>query len=139
MKESEGKQLLAFCCFVKSAGLDGFLRAKNWARFARGYNGADYEKNHYDSKLSVAYKQHSALQSNKEPRKPQQLAQVNQPDTGLVSNETSGEKPVIFYGYNPHRVQRRRRLSSSTRSIKTSRPIRSRLPADLPAQRSGDR
>jgi hypothetical protein len=89
MKRSEGEQLLAFCRFVEASALDGFLRSKNWARFARGYNGADYEENRYDKKLAVAYKRHSALQPNKQTPPAQQLAQTNQVDTSLVSDKNS--------------------------------------------------
>jgi hypothetical protein len=55
MCESEGRQLLAFVAFVKSKKLDRHLRAKNWAAFAEGYNGADFRTNKYDSKMADAY------------------------------------------------------------------------------------
>jgi hypothetical protein len=60
MYETEGKHLEAFVGFVKSAKLDSALRNKNWAAFARGYNGEGYAQNHYDTKLAAAYKKHSA-------------------------------------------------------------------------------
>jgi hypothetical protein len=56
MKQSEGKQLDAFVSFVISAGLADELRNHNWAGFARGYNGAGYKKNKYDTKMAAAYK-----------------------------------------------------------------------------------
>jgi hypothetical protein len=34
------------------------LKNKNWAAFARGYNGKDYKINKYDQKLAAAYKKH---------------------------------------------------------------------------------
>lgn len=55
MHESEREQLKAFVNFLKSTGLDKPLRAKNWALFAKGYNGAGYAKNAYDVKLKQAY------------------------------------------------------------------------------------
>ena len=55
MYESEGKQLLAFCNFVKNSGLDDELRNKQWAKFAYAYNGAGFRKNKYDTKLAAAY------------------------------------------------------------------------------------
>ena len=55
MKESEGKQLLAMAHFIKSSHLDDELREHDWAAFARGYNGAGYAKNKYDTKLASAY------------------------------------------------------------------------------------
>lgn len=61
MKESEGKQLDAFIEFVIGNGLGIHLRTKNWAAFAKGYNGAGYRKNNYDTKMASAYKRHSGL------------------------------------------------------------------------------
>jgi hypothetical protein len=45
----------AFVAFVKANNLDGPLRAKNWAAFARGYNGPSYAVNKYDTKMASAY------------------------------------------------------------------------------------
>ena len=59
MFESEGKQLDAFLAFLKSSKLDGDLRGKKWALFARGYNGAKYQENQYDVKLQKAYERHA--------------------------------------------------------------------------------
>lgn len=55
MYESEGAQLDAVCRYIKATGLDGALRRKDWAAFARGYNGADYQRNDYDNKMARAY------------------------------------------------------------------------------------
>jgi len=56
MQISEGKQLLAFCNFIKSnAKLYKSLKAKDWATFAYNYNGPEYYKNSYDKKLEKAY------------------------------------------------------------------------------------
>ena len=55
MYRSEGDQLMAFCHFVKNAGLDDELRDKEWAKFAYGYNGPGFRKNKYDTKLANAY------------------------------------------------------------------------------------
>jgi peptidoglycan hydrolase-like protein with peptidoglycan-binding domain len=56
MYESEGKHLDAFVNFLKSSRLDGPLRERRWADFARGYNGPGYAANHYDAKLLAAYR-----------------------------------------------------------------------------------
>ena len=45
----------AFVNFIKANKLDGALRAKNWAAFARGYNGPSYAVNKYDTKMASAY------------------------------------------------------------------------------------
>lgn len=52
---SEVNHLGAFVSFITSRGLDQALREKNWALFARGYNGAGYAANQYDTKLAAAY------------------------------------------------------------------------------------
>jgi hypothetical protein len=50
-----GPQLDAFVAFIKGNKLDGFLRNKDWAKFARGYNGPAYAANKYDKKMADAY------------------------------------------------------------------------------------
>lgn len=59
MKESEGRQLDAFVSFVKNNGLADELRENDWAGFARQYNGADYKKNKYDTKMAAAYRKYA--------------------------------------------------------------------------------
>lgn len=41
--------------FIKSAGLQDELMSRNWAGFAKGYNGPAYAQNAYDVKLAQAY------------------------------------------------------------------------------------
>lgn len=60
MKVSEGSQLIAFVNVIKSWGLTGELRNKDWAGFARQYNGAAYKKNKYDTKMAAAYEKFKA-------------------------------------------------------------------------------
>jgi len=45
----------SFVNFIQANKLDGALRAKNWAAFARGYNGPAYAQNAYDKKMAAAY------------------------------------------------------------------------------------
>lgn len=51
----EYKQLLCFCTYLKSTHIDLHLQHLDWKGFARAYNGADYAKNQYDTKLQAAY------------------------------------------------------------------------------------
>jgi len=51
----EEAQLNSFIKFVKSKKLDDELRAKNFQKFAQGYNGTAYRENKYDTKLNTAY------------------------------------------------------------------------------------
>lgn len=55
MYESEAKQLDAMCRFIKINRLTSALKSRNWAAFAKGYNGSSYAINKYDLKLAVAY------------------------------------------------------------------------------------
>lgn len=53
---SEGKQLSTFVKFIKiNPSMLAALKARDWAKFARLYNGPEYAKNKYDSKLAEAY------------------------------------------------------------------------------------
>ena len=45
----------AFVKFIQANKLDGALRKKDWATFARGYNGPAYAQNAYDKKMASAY------------------------------------------------------------------------------------
>jgi hypothetical protein len=57
--ESEVNQLRQMAAFIKAAGLLDELQAKNWAGFAKGYNGPAYATNQYDAKLAAAYNKYS--------------------------------------------------------------------------------
>jgi hypothetical protein len=52
---SEANQLKQMAAFINSAGLLDELKNKDWAGFAKGYNGPAYAKNQYDVKLATAY------------------------------------------------------------------------------------
>jgi len=60
MYESEDKHLHLFTIYIKSTFLDDELRNHDWAGFARGYNGPQYVKNRYDTKLKNAYLRYKA-------------------------------------------------------------------------------
>ncbi len=60
MYRSEGEQLAVFVKFIQHQHLGEPLREKRWAAFARGYNGAGYATNHYDTKLAAAYAKFAA-------------------------------------------------------------------------------
>jgi len=59
MVNDEDAQLDAMAGFIDSAGLGPALRAHDWPSFARGYNGRDYAKNHYDTRLAAAHERFS--------------------------------------------------------------------------------
>ncbi|WP_295728591.1 N-acetylmuramidase family protein [uncultured Muribaculum sp.] len=58
MSASEHEQLELFVEFVKSQGLDKYLQKKDWAGFARRYNGPGYAKRRYHTRLARAYEKY---------------------------------------------------------------------------------
>ena len=55
MMEEEDKQLNAMANFIIVNKLDKAMRQHDWATFARIYNGKNYAKNKYDTRLAAAY------------------------------------------------------------------------------------
>ena len=53
--DDEENHLNAMVTFIIQAKLDRFLRARDWAGFARGYNGKGFAQNKYDEKLAKAF------------------------------------------------------------------------------------
>lgn len=56
MYASEATQLDAMLRFLQKNGLIQHLQTHNWRRFARGYNGKNYRKFNYHTKLEKAYR-----------------------------------------------------------------------------------
>lgn len=54
-KQNEASQLRAACRWMVARGLVAILRRRNWADFARAYNGPGYATNKYDARLKEAY------------------------------------------------------------------------------------
>jgi hypothetical protein len=59
MYRSERDHLDSFVRFVEVNGLAKYLRAKQWSKFAAGYNGPGFWRNSYDAKMALAYQKHS--------------------------------------------------------------------------------
>lgn len=55
MRQSEADQLMLFVVYLEKRKLQEYLRNKDWAGFARRYNGPAYAENKYDQKLEAAY------------------------------------------------------------------------------------
>jgi hypothetical protein len=53
--------MLRFIALPKNEAMYLALKGKRWADFARLYNGPQYAKNKYDTKLAAAYKKHNNL------------------------------------------------------------------------------
>ncbi len=53
--DSEAAQLFGMAKFIISKKLATAIQQQDWAAFAKGYNGPDYQKNQYDTKLASRY------------------------------------------------------------------------------------
>ncbi|WP_223532423.1 N-acetylmuramidase domain-containing protein [Pseudomonas sp. GL-RE-20] len=61
MVKDENAQLLAVANFIKENNLAGALQRNNWVSFARGYNGPDFKKNEYDTRLAAAHAKYKII------------------------------------------------------------------------------
>ena len=59
MSESELSQLELFATFIKESGMLKYLKDKDWARFARAFNGPNYAKKGYHTKMASYYRKFS--------------------------------------------------------------------------------
>lgn len=87
MCEDEEHHLAAMVKFIVSAKLDGHLRARNWARFAAGYNGPAYAKNRYDVRLAAAFARWSKIRDT--PWTPASAARETQAYHAVVGAQQS--------------------------------------------------
>jgi len=58
MSRSERDQLELFAEFIRNSGLLKALKVKDWATFARGYNGAGYARHGYHTRLDASYRKY---------------------------------------------------------------------------------
>lgn len=54
-RASVAGQIEVMARFIETNNLAGHLRRKDWAAFAKAYNGPGYKKNAYDTKMASAY------------------------------------------------------------------------------------
>lgn len=59
MKRSEYDQLRLFANYIRNTGLVKYLQTKNWAAFAKIYNGPSYASRAYHTRMAAAYKRYS--------------------------------------------------------------------------------
>jgi len=63
MTAGESQQLDGFTRFIETdPALHKALKARKWAEFAKLYNGPDYLRNLYDTKLQRAYERHASCE-----------------------------------------------------------------------------
>ncbi|MCM1093690.1 MAG: N-acetylmuramidase family protein [Lachnospiraceae bacterium] len=59
MSRSESEQLELFVKFILTNKLEKYLKKKDWASFARIYNGPSYKKRNYHKRMAAAYRKFS--------------------------------------------------------------------------------
>ena len=91
MTISEGAQLYAMARFIVTNDLQLALRRLDWRAFARGYNGAAYEKNAYHTKLAAAYQRRPAAERVTPP--PASAADLNAM-VAMLAPPVPAPKPV---------------------------------------------
>ncbi|MBD5301471.1 MAG: N-acetylmuramidase family protein [Bacteroides sp.] len=60
MSDSEFAQLELFAKFISNSGMVKDLRNKNWAAFARKYNGTSYARRGYHTRMAAAYSRYKS-------------------------------------------------------------------------------
>lgn len=89
----EPEQLQAAVNFIRTNKLDDELRTHNWPAFARGYNGAGYAANKYDTKLAAAYLKWSKIKDT--PWSPETLRDaLNTAVSDLALPPTTRVEPI---------------------------------------------
>lgn len=71
---SELEQLQLFAVFITKGKMLADLQSKNWAGFARKYNGAGYARRGYHTRMAAAYKKYKQQESERNSKKTQQTA-----------------------------------------------------------------
>lgn len=69
MSDSELEQLELFAAFIRNTGMLDDLKKKNWAAFARKYNGPSYARRGYHTKMARAYAKFKAAESAQDNEK----------------------------------------------------------------------
>jgi len=78
MKKNEGEHLKAFGNLIKNnPSMHNALKNKNWAKFAKQYNGSDYSKKEYDKKMATAYQKcRSSQEATNNPKSKKKLGET---------------------------------------------------------------
>ena len=85
MKKGEDAQLAAMAGFLQANGLASLLLKKDWAGFAKKYNGPSYWQNQYDVKLAEQY---------------QRFASGSLPNLEMRTAQVA----LLFLGYAPGKI-----------------------------------
>lgn len=96
--ETEEAHLRAMIAFIQSEGLDDDLRRRDWASFARGYNGAGYAQHGYHTRLATSFEKWSRIPDALAPEFPL----VGPGSRGPVARRV--QRLLLSAGFDPHGV-----------------------------------
>lgn len=88
----EDNQLEAMIRFIKAKKLDDEMRRHDWRGFARGYNGAQYERHGYHIKLANAYDRWAKIKDT--PYDPAAPAPIRPPSPPEIKPQES--EPTLW-------------------------------------------
>jgi hypothetical protein len=101
------EQLDAFAQFISRDVFLNALSARNWAAFAKLYNGPAYEKNRYDERLATAYArfQKTSRRRAATPQRPDDVVSKGRPE--FSAPPTGRRRPAIRRPVRPDPVDLR--------------------------------
>ncbi|MDE6560613.1 MAG: N-acetylmuramidase family protein [Muribaculaceae bacterium] len=112
--ESEFSQLEMFAVFIRNSGMLEALKKKDWAAFARKYNGPSYAKRGYHTRMAKEYANFKSNESS-EPKKsneqktPEVKSGVDQKPVELSKEPTDTIKKSVAPVKKNYKKKRRRR------------------------------
>ena len=92
----EDQHLAAIIKFIISKSLDDEIRNHNWAGFARGYNGASYKANAYDTKLAAAYRKWARIKDTELAGSPLGLTDLSAQARGPLADDDVFDANEIY-------------------------------------------
>lgn len=105
----EPTQLDAMARFIRKKGLDKALQDKDWAAFAKGYNGASYAKHGYHTKLAKAYRRWAGIPDTPLGDKPAPKPQRRDPVPTPANDPVPVPVPTEFNNDQVRALQERLR------------------------------
>ncbi len=109
--DSEFSQLQMFAVFIRNSGMLESLQKKDWATFARKYNGPAYAKRGYHTRMA---KEYANYKSNGTESKTKAKADVNKP-TEVTSGAEQAPKEVAKKSAAPTKKKNTRRKRKTTK------------------------
>ena len=114
--ESEFSQLEMFAVFIQNSGMLEALKKKDWAAFARKYNGPSYAKRGYHTRMAKEYANFKSTESSEskksnEKKAPEVKSGVDQKPVELSKEPSDTIKKSVapVKKYNKKKSRKRRR------------------------------